>query len=159
MKYLKLFENFLNEDSSFEQFITEEEGDTVEIDSISLSEKPAMAQDLLKQAVSQHNDKYQDSYTVTDTRKMKHFQFGTTSALYGMVGIDIYDGDDAAEFGVNINSQTMEWFYGDFGAAGYGEDGKPIKYNPEKLSSVIKAFTQAYKLAKSSHEKAAQERK
>ena len=48
MKYLKLFENFLNEDSSFEQFITEEEGDTVEIDSISLSEKPGNGSRFIK---------------------------------------------------------------------------------------------------------------
>ena len=131
MKYLQLFEQYISERVIMDYWDANEKVRT----------NPAFAKKMLKLAIQQYDDEYQESYTV-DTGKGE-IEFGSTfDTIFGSLGRDV----DQAPFdwGVNLMQDKIEWF------AGWDDEGQiPFDFDKAKLSEVIKALTMAMKKAES----------
>lgn len=155
MKYVKLFEQFI---SHIPDAVNEASKDVND----EMKGNPALAKKMIKYAAEENDDDFQWSYTVQtgppdwDGPLMS---FNTMNAINTLMGVNPEDG--ATDFGVNVQRNgTVEWFYGDSDGAGFGEDGDPLKFNPDgKLSAAIKTVMKAQKLAKAAHAKAKKEDK
>lgn len=123
MKHIKDFESFINESTGKVQEVEQDDMDQ------------NMAEDLLKAATKQYDDKYQASYTVD--MGSKKLQFDTMSALAALTGTE----EGESDYGVNVRGDgTIEMFYGP-------DDKVGGKLNQEKLSAAKQGYVMAHKKA------------
>lgn len=135
MKYLKLFEDFLNEDD-------------IRIRR-KIQNDPAFAKKMLKMAMAQYNDEYQESYTVFKNPKEREvdpdagIEIWTVDAALGAIGHPPGDGT----LGVAVDRREVTWYsmYGD------PEEGTVGKHDGT-LSGAVKLITKALKMAKAAED-------
>jgi len=135
MKYVKLFEAFLNEDTNIEKKVQND---------------PAFAKKLLKMAIAQYEDEYQESYTVYKNPEDREVNpdagiyFWTIDAALGAIGHPPGDGT----LDVEVDGDEVLWY----AMHGDPEEGTVGEHNGT-LSGAIKLITKALKIAKAAEDK------
>jgi hypothetical protein len=133
MKYLNLFENFLNEDSRIEKKVQND---------------PAFAKKLLKMAMAQYDDEWQESYTVyknPENQEGEGINFWTLDAALGALGHP--PGDGSLDVEVDHNYEVI-WY----AMNGDPEEGT-VGEHDGTLSGATKLIAKALKAAKAAEEK------